>query len=158
MLERTYSKIRDNTVMFTNLSSTSASVLQEKLQSPSSSSSEGSASATSQEPRSKVQCLSESIEKLTGTGDIPPASRICLLDPRAEKAISPEDADLFDGFLFGGILGDDPPRDRTKELRKLGYEGRHLGSVQMTTDTACYVSLFFAQDLHLYISFCRTSC
>lgn len=141
ILERTYSKDHQNTVLYSNLSSTSASSLQSKMDNAATSSS------SSQLPRSKVQCLSDSIEKVTGQGDIPPASRICLLDPRAEKAISPEDAQLFDGFLFGGILGDDPPRDRTKELRKLGYEGRHLGSVQMTTDTACYVSIYGTHTL-----------
>lgn len=37
-------------------------------------------------------------------------SRVCLLDPSATKELSPEDGDKFDVFLFGGILGDDPPR------------------------------------------------
>lgn len=32
-------------------------------------------------------------------------SRVCLLDPSAEKDLSPEDGDVFDAFLFGGILG-----------------------------------------------------
>ena len=32
-------------------------------------------------------------------------SRVCLLDPAASKELSPEDAELFDIFLFGGILG-----------------------------------------------------
>lgn len=36
--------------------------------------------------------------------------------------------------------GDDPPQDRTKLLRKLGYATRHLGPVQMTTDTAVIVA------------------
>lgn len=62
--------------------------------------------------------------------------RVCLLDPAAKTELNPADAASFDVFLFGGILGDDPPRDRTKELRKKGYEGRRLGPVQMTTDTA----------------------
>lgn len=35
---------------------------------------------------------------------------VCLLDPKAEKDLSPEDGEKFDVFLFGGILGDDPPR------------------------------------------------
>jgi ribosome biogenesis SPOUT family RNA methylase Rps3 len=30
---------------------------------------------------------------------------ICLLDPRAERELCPEDGDVFAGFLFGGILG-----------------------------------------------------
>ncbi|CAG8949810.1 hypothetical protein HYFRA_00004134 [Hymenoscyphus fraxineus] len=63
-------------------------------------------------------------------------ARVCLLDPAASKELSPEDGDNFDIFLFGGILGDDPPRDRTSELRKKGYENRRLGPKQMTTDTA----------------------
>ncbi|KAG9123982.1 hypothetical protein FRC07_013307 [Ceratobasidium sp. 392] len=66
--------------------------------------------------------------------------RVCLLDPKAGEALSPEDGDTFQWFLFGGILGDDPPRDRTSELRVLGFPTRHLGSIQMTTDTALGVT------------------
>ncbi|KAF2271325.1 DUF431-domain-containing protein [Westerdykella ornata] len=72
--------------------------------------------------------------------------RVCLLDPAAPKDLSPEDGDAFDVFLFGGILGDDPPRDRTSELRKKGYQGRRLGPVQMTTDTAVRVTRMVVQD------------
>lgn len=39
-------------------------------------------------------------------------ARVCLLDPAAQQELSPEDGELFDVFLFGGILGDDPPRGR----------------------------------------------
>ncbi|KAJ9602788.1 hypothetical protein H2200_012568 [Cladophialophora chaetospira] len=66
--------------------------------------------------------------------------RICLLDPSAKQELEPTDAEKFDVFLFGGILGDDPPRDRTSELRKKGFTGRRLGPVQMTTDTAVRVT------------------
>jgi ribosome biogenesis SPOUT family RNA methylase Rps3 len=62
--------------------------------------------------------------------------RVCLLDMKAEKAISPEDAKEFDVFLFGGILGDIPSKDKTSILRKEGFKSRHLGELQMTTDTA----------------------
>jgi ribosome biogenesis SPOUT family RNA methylase Rps3 len=92
-------------------------------------------------------------------------SRVCLLDPAAASDLSPEDGDKFDAFLFGGILGtclvlncslwlgafansatgDDPPRDRTSELRKKGFEGRRLGPVQMTTDTAVRVTRLVVQ-------------
>ena len=75
-----------------------------------------------------------------------PFQRVCLLDPKATKILSPSDADLFDCFLYGGILGDDPPRDRTAELRKLGFEGRHLGEKQMTTDTAVGVTKMVVED------------
>ncbi|PNY28371.1 Protein arginine N-methyltransferase SFM1 [Tolypocladium capitatum] len=73
-------------------------------------------------------------------------SRVCLLDPSASEDLSPEDGDKFDAFLFGGILGDDPPRDRTSELRKKGFEGRRLGPKQMTTDTAVRVTRMVVQD------------
>ncbi|KAF6238174.1 hypothetical protein HO173_003808 [Letharia columbiana] len=66
--------------------------------------------------------------------------RVCLLDPAATVELSPEDGTKFDVFLFGGILGDDPPRDRTSELRKKGFSGRRLGPIQMTTDTAVRVT------------------
>lgn len=33
-------------------------------------------------------------------------ARVCLLDPSATKELSPEDGELFDVFLFGGILGE----------------------------------------------------
>src|SRR2546421_3490181 len=31
--------------------------------------------------------------------------RVCLLDPQGAHELSPEDADRFDVFVFGGILG-----------------------------------------------------
>ncbi|KAI0012279.1 DUF431-domain-containing protein [Xylariaceae sp. FL0662B] len=84
--------------------------------------------------------------------------RVCLLDPQAGRDLRPEDAGEFDAFLFGGILGDDPPRDRTSELRKKGFKGRRLGPVQMTTDTAVRVTRMvveeqFALDKIPYLDF-----
>ncbi|KAL4399377.1 protein-arginine omega-N monomethyltransferase [Malassezia pachydermatis] len=87
-------------------------------------------------------------------------NRICLLDPKAPLPLSVCDAGLhassaqashesaqtFTHFLFGGILGDDPPRDRTSSLRELGFPGRHLGSVQMSTDTALGVTKRVVED------------
>ncbi|QLQ78375.1 hypothetical protein HG537_0A06220 [Torulaspora globosa] len=65
--------------------------------------------------------------------------RVCLLDPRADQDLQPDECSKFDYFVFGGILGDHPPRDRTTEI-KLAYPdlvvGRRLGDKQMTTDTA----------------------
>ncbi|KAK5938341.1 hypothetical protein PMZ80_009311 [Knufia obscura] len=66
--------------------------------------------------------------------------KICLLDPSAKQELEPTDGQRFEVFLFGGILGDDPPRDRTSELRKKGFTGRRLGPIQMTTDTAVRVT------------------
>ncbi|KAF8627284.1 hypothetical protein AX17_006329 [Amanita inopinata Kibby_2008] len=73
--------------------------------------------------------------------------RVCLLDPKAEEELKPEDGDgRFDCFLFGGILGDDPPRDRTAELRVFKFPSRRLGPVQMTTDTALGVTKLVVED------------
>lgn len=66
-----------------------------------------------------------------------PRSRLCLLDPKAEKDLEPSDKQAFDYFIFGGILGSHPPKDRTGVLReKLKCPGRRLGELQMSTDTA----------------------
>lgn len=71
---------------------------------------------------------------------------MCLLDPKATEPLRPSDRHLFKYFLFGGILGDDPPRYRTGELKALGFEGRHLGEIQMTTDTALGVTKLVVED------------
>ena len=106
----------------------------------------------------------QSVEALYSTPE--ERGRVCLLDPKAEQDLSPADGEAFDVFLFGGILGDDPPRgkfcasekfvwgwadwslgvDRTGELRKLGFAGRRLGIEQMTTDTAARVTRMVLKD------------
>jgi ribosome biogenesis SPOUT family RNA methylase Rps3 len=40
-----------------------------------------------------------------GDDDRPSRNRVCLLDPAAAQELTPEDAERFDAFLFGGILG-----------------------------------------------------
>ncbi|CAG8463691.1 2622_t:CDS:2 [Ambispora gerdemannii] len=72
--------------------------------------------------------------------------RICLLDPASSDVLVPADAEKFEYFLFGGILGDDPPKDRTNELRQFGFPTRQLGSLQMTTDTALIVTKKIIED------------
>lgn len=70
---------------------------------------------------------------------VPDSQRACLLDPRASQELSPDDSKDFDYVIFGGILGDHPPRDRTEPLRNYGFGSRRLGNRQMTTDTAVLV-------------------
>jgi len=65
--------------------------------------------------------------------------RVCFLDLRADRLLSPDDRDRFDCYVFGGILGSDPPTDRGARIRAMGFETRHLGEKQMTTDTAVLV-------------------
>ena len=65
----------------------------------------------------------------------------CILDPSAQKELVPEDANSFDAFVFGGILGDDPPQNRTTPaFQELKGERRNLGKEQMSTDTAVHVT------------------
>lgn len=67
-------------------------------------------------------------------------SKMCLLDLRGKEILSPSDNDNFEAFAFGGILGDNPPQDRTSGLRQNFLNFRHLQRVQMSTDTAILVS------------------
>lgn len=64
----------------------------------------------------------------------------CILDPEASEELSP--SDNFDYLIFGGILGDHPPRKRTKEelSSKLNFSKKNLGNKQMSTDTAVKVA------------------
>ena len=66
---------------------------------------------------------------------------VCFLDPSSKKELSPEDKNKFDYLVFGGILGDYPPRQRTAEwLTGQKVETRNLGTKQMATDAAVYVA------------------
>ncbi|KAF4602995.1 hypothetical protein EYR38_003399 [Pleurotus pulmonarius] len=122
-------------VRFTHLSKSSCKSLEEALK-PSSSSDDLAA----------FSCHTEGILECMKHSGVP-IDKVCLLDPKAEAELSPEDGDgRFDWFLFGGILGDDPPRDRTSELRSLGFPTRHLGPTQMTTDTALGVTKIVVDD------------
>ncbi|KAK6538856.1 hypothetical protein TWF694_010416 [Orbilia ellipsospora] len=89
-----------------------------------------------------LHATTDEVIKLTGLK----AEEVVLLDPRAEEDMNPEDGEKFGWFVFGGILGDDPPRDRTAELRKYGFTGRRLGPVQMTTDTAVRVTRLVVEE------------
>ena len=64
----------------------------------------------------------------------------CVLDPDASEEL--KSSDKFDFLIFGGILGDHPPRKRTGEelSSKLNFPKRNLGNKQMSTDTAVKVA------------------
>ena len=64
---------------------------------------------------------------------------VCILDPAAKKTLVPAEAKKFSYFVFGGILGDYPPRQRTKTELKLKGERRNIGKAQLPTDNAIYV-------------------
>ena len=84
--------------------------------------------------------FSESVRKIK-------LENACILDPEAEKILSP--ADKFSYFIFGGILGDYPPRKRTKEeLTKFlpTVEKRNIGKEQMSTDNAVFTVKQIAEN------------
>ncbi|KIJ64717.1 hypothetical protein HYDPIDRAFT_175281 [Hydnomerulius pinastri MD-312] len=120
----------DAQVQFTHLSRNSCDSLRNKL-------------ASIGRPDS-FRVHTEPIMDVLKSRDVPLA-KVCLLDPKAERELKPEDGVDFDWFLFGHP-GDDPPRDRTSELRQLGFPARHLGTVQMTTDTALGVTKRVVHD------------
>lgn len=66
-------------------------------------------------------------------------SKACLMEMIADKTLELADSKKFDYFVFGGILGDNPPQGRTKVLHNL-FEMRCLGQEQMSTDTAVLVT------------------
>jgi|TARA_B100002003_G_C14063429_1_gene511841 ribosome biogenesis SPOUT family RNA methylase Rps3 len=86
------------------------------------------------EPSLKLKPFGEIKEE--SVNEIQP-NNACILDPRAEKTLSPDDT--FDYLIFGGILGDDPPQDRTAEIT-IQAEKRNLGNKQMSTNTAVLVA------------------
>ncbi|KAF8477713.1 hypothetical protein DFH94DRAFT_755261 [Russula ochroleuca] len=123
----------DASVAFTNLSTATSASLSAAFTSAKSPTTSDSAAAA------QVECYEQGVLALMQSRNIPQEC-VCLLDPKASLALSPSDGDAgkFTWFLFG--VRDDPPRDRTAELRALGFPTRHLGPVQMTTDTALGVT------------------
>ncbi|KAG8807388.1 hypothetical protein FRC17_004485, partial [Serendipita sp. 399] len=123
----------DSTVIFNHLSKSSCSVLDRALSEGANAqgkTSEGS----SKKSMANYQSSSLTLEELMESHNIE-KERICLLDPKSPTELSPSDGN-----------GDDPPRDRTGELRAMGFPTRHLGPIQMTTDTALGVTKMIVRD------------
>jgi ribosome biogenesis SPOUT family RNA methylase Rps3 len=66
----------------------------------------------------------------------------CVLDPEAKETLTPKNSKACRYFIFGGILGDYPPRKRTKkELTKFieNVKSYDIGKKQFSTDNAVFV-------------------
>lgn len=87
-----------------------------------------------------VEKINDFCEAHTEVTDELEFDRVCILDPAAEKTLEPTDAKQFDYLVFGGILGNDPPEARTKDLEVAGAERRNLGIEQFSTDNAVMVA------------------
>jgi len=67
---------------------------------------------------------------------------ILILDPQAPKELRREDLNDVKAVVIGGILGDHPPRGRTKELitsKVPRAKARNIGKHQFSIDGAAYV-------------------
>ncbi len=91
--------------------------------------------------------IKEDSDKLNSLGAVKKESVVklklnnaCVLDPEASQELSPSDE--FDYLIFGGILGDNPPRKRTEDelSSKINLPKKNLGKKQMSTDTAVKVA------------------
>ncbi|HKZ49659.1 MAG TPA: SAM-dependent methyltransferase [Candidatus Nanoarchaeia archaeon] len=96
--------------------------------------------------------------KLSGLGKVHDKSvkalklaKACVLDPAAKKTLTPREASKYDFFIFGGILGDNPQRFRTKRKlsSKLKLPTYNLGDKQMSTDTAVIVCNLITRGIPL---------
>ncbi len=64
-------------------------------------------------------------------------NKVCVLDMDSKEVLKTSDKQKFECFVFGGILGDNPPQKRTQKLiKQLKCQTRNLGNKQMSTDTA----------------------
>lgn len=94
------------------------------------------------EDHDKIKGLGTVLEKsILALQETEEYANLCLLDPKGEKGLSPDDAEVFDIFVLGGILGDHPMKGRTeKHFKPLKGERRSMGDKQMSTDTAVIVA------------------
>ena len=83
--------------------------------------------------------------------DIIDRERLIILDPEAPKTLSPSDINDETVIVVGGILGDHPPKKRTRKLltEKIGAEARNLGKKQMSIDGAAYTAYQIANGARL---------
>jgi len=75
-----------------------------------------------------------------------------ILDPRAKKTLTPQDLKGDSIAVIGGILGEHPPRGRTRTLLTLKApkaKARNLGNWQFTIDGAAYVTNLIASGKKL---------
>lgn len=68
-------------------------------------------------------------------------SKACVLDPESQDVLTTNNSSNYAFFIFGGILGDYPPKKRTEtELTRFlrGIKSFNIGKEQMSTDNAVY--------------------
>jgi len=84
--------------------------------------------------------------------DLAPSEDLLILDPQAEALLSPPDLQRYEYVVVGGIMGDFPPRGRTRRLLTAAIRGatsRSLGPCQFSVDGAVFTALEIARGLEL---------
>lgn len=99
------------------------------------------------------RCVEEFADahSLSITSLVPPR-KLLILDPQAEALLSPLDLQRYEYVVAGGIMGDFPPRGRTRELltaRVREATSRSLGPCQFSVDGAVFMALRVAEGLEL---------
>jgi ribosome biogenesis SPOUT family RNA methylase Rps3 len=91
----------------------------------------------SEKDKEKLEKLGKVFDK--SIIDINPKNA-CILDAESEVELNPENQKEFECFIFGGILGDYPPRKRTQEAltNNMNVKSFNIGKIQMSTDNAIY--------------------
>lgn len=90
-------------------------------------------------------------ERLRGLGEVRSEhvweifnpEELIILDPQSPRALQPEEARGKKAIVVGGILGDNPPRGRTRKLltsRARGAASRNIGAWQFAIDGSVYVA------------------
>ncbi|MEM1586602.1 MAG: SAM-dependent methyltransferase [Candidatus Bathyarchaeia archaeon] len=78
--------------------------------------------------------------------------KIIILDPRAKERLKPEDLISKEAVIIGGILGDHPPRGRTRRLitlRAPEAAAKSIGRGQFSIDGAVYVTNLVSEGFRL---------
>ncbi|MEM3578396.1 MAG: SAM-dependent methyltransferase [Candidatus Bathyarchaeia archaeon] len=79
-------------------------------------------------------------------------NEIVILDPKANSKLKSEDLACKKAVVIGGILGDSPPKGRTKLLmtsRLQGAVARNIGRGQFAIDGAVYVAKLVSEGFRL---------
>lgn len=90
------------------------------------------------EDKQKLEKFGKVFEESTKSIKI---DNVCILDAESDVLLTTDNSRDIEYFVFGGILGDYPPRKRTKEeLSKFFPKVKkfNIGKEQMSTDNAVY--------------------
>ncbi len=78
--------------------------------------------------------------------------KVIILDPKAEDPLKPEDFVGKEAIIIGGILGDHPPKGRTRKLLTRRFPkatARNIGKDQFSIDGVVYVAKLVSEGTPL---------